>query len=131
MAAESLDERRRGRWVADTTAPDETADETPDDLWPSPDLEVPRPLSSSKPDASQVYRAFAELKAEDPITAPVPEVNIVDPGNEFDHVLIRTGQAGASDPGADKPSTPARRDDEDRQARPGRLKLRRRPQAST
>jgi hypothetical protein len=129
--------------------PEPDADPDPDpDLDPNPEF-APAPPRGHSPDADEVYRAFADLGApDDPVTAPVPAVHLSDPGSYFDdaaldgsdypdegipggqdQVLIRTGQAGSPDPASGGVPRKARAGD-DRQARSGRLKLRRRPQDS-
>jgi hypothetical protein len=91
----------------------------------------------------EVYQTFADLEGDDPITAPVPVVgdqdrddedlaaNETEPGSGRDHVLIRARQAGAGEPAAGRDPARKRFADDDRQARPGRLKLRRRPPTPT
>jgi hypothetical protein len=118
----------RAQRVARETEPD---DSEPLDLVPEPaSLRAGR----RAPDVDEVYRAFANLEVDDPITAPVPAVELVGDDGESvgkDQVFIRAGQAGAADPSSDRASVKARPADDDRQGRPGRLKLRRRSQGST
>ncbi|MDQ1364674.1 MAG: hypothetical protein QOE57_716 [Acidimicrobiaceae bacterium] len=134
--------------------PDQDPDQDPDheaDLEADPAF-APAPASrrGRTPDADEVYQAFADLGADDPVTAPVPALDFADPGGYYDEgqgldngeyaddgvsggqdqVLIRTGQAGAADPAGSGAPRKARPASDDRQARPGRLKLRRRPQDS-
>ncbi len=124
------------------------------------DAEFAPPLRRGHiPDADEVYQAFADLGADDPVTAPVAAVDVDDQGGYFDgidgiddaealdypsdsedtgealagggdQVRIRAGQAGAAGRGGSGGAARARPAGDDRQARPGRLKLRRRPQGS-
>jgi len=98
----------------------------------------------AEPDDDMAYAPddlVATDAANDPVTAPVPAVDILDldsaddldgayPGDGVrpqDQVLIRAGQAGAAaDPGARRPRPTQRPSAEERQNRVGRRKLRRR-----
>jgi hypothetical protein len=114
------------------------------------------------PDADEVYQAFADLGADDPVTAPVAAVDVADQAGYFDaieaidgsddaegldyspnsedtgeglagggdQVRIRAGQAGSAGRSGSGGAARARSAGDDRQARAGRLKLRRRPQGS-
>jgi len=94
-----------------------------------------------------VVQRFVALASNDPMTAPVPAVDIDARGRDYDAlrdfgpdlgarpdargdaVFIRAGQAGVAKP--ESGSAKARQPKDDRQqGRSGRLKLRRRPQDS-
>ncbi len=123
----------RARRVFDASDPDEGP----------PPASPPAQRQSDPGQVDEVYQVFTSLEADDPITAPVPVVDADEPGEDDpgpspetepnsgrDPVRIRARQAGAAEPSAGPASARGRPADENRQAKPGRLKLRRRPPAS-